>query len=76
MNSIIFKKGPLESKWTRDDGHSKTLVDTNAMNLETQKLLNAGWYMNSWGMFHRNVVMFKRSTRYYGQRTGNNHRRD
>ena len=67
MRPIIFKKGPFDNKWTRDDGESEIYVTKKAMNLEIQKLLNAGWYMNSWGMFTRNVVMFKRATRGYGQ---------
>ena len=76
MNSIIFKKGPFEKPWTRDDGHSKTHVTKEDMDLEVQKLLNAGWYMDSWGMFTRNVVMFRRSTKYYGQREGHHRRRN
>ena len=76
MGPIIFKKGPFENKWTRDDGQSKTLVDTNTKNLEIKRLLNAGWYMNSWGMFAHTVVMFKRSTRGYGQKTGHRDRRN
>lgn len=76
MNSIIFKKGLFEKEWTRDDGQSKTQVDTDTMNLEVQKLLNAGWYMDSWGTFTRNVTMFRRATRYYGQRSSHNHRRN
>jgi hypothetical protein len=67
VNSIIFKKGPFDSKWTRDDGQSETRVSKEDMSFEMQKLLNAGWYMNSWGMFTRNVVLFKRATRGYGQ---------
>jgi hypothetical protein len=67
MSSIIFKKGPFDSKWTRDDGQSKTLVAKDDMDLEIRKLLNAGWYMNSWGMLTRTMVLFRRATRGYGQ---------
>lgn len=68
MDAIIFKKGPLENKWTRDDGQSQTQVAEKAKNLEIQKLLDAGWYMNSWGLFHKVVSMSRRSTRGYGQK--------
>lgn len=70
MGSIIFKKGPFEKRWTRDDGQSQTHVTEKAVNLEILKLINAGWYMNSWsvGIFTRTrtVAMTNRATRGYG----------
>jgi hypothetical protein len=64
---VIFKKGPFDKKWTREDGQTETHVTKEDMDLEVRRLLNAGWYMNSWGTFTRTVVLFNRATRGYGQ---------
>lgn len=49
MQQIYFKKQML-GKWRRDDGESKKLVNEESMHREVQKLINAGWSLETHGV--------------------------
>lgn len=53
---VIWFKKQFLGQWRRDDGESKKHVNEKSMYREIEKLVNDGWRVESFGVFHSRMI--------------------